>query len=100
MEIYKNNFSFHATRYEEWMNGQCLRKGFIETEIVAESTTTDIRFYISKTGPLEINDSSTFEFTDETNELVLDRIIYYHETDFQRKNSYTGRMAFGWFGYY
>lgn len=86
MEIYKNNFSFHATRYEEWMNGQCLRKGFIETEIVAESTTTDIRFYISKTGPLEINDSSTFEFTDETNELVLDRIIYYHETDSPEPN--------------
>ena len=81
MEIYKNNFSFHATRYEEWMNGQCLRKGVIESEIVAESTTTDIRFYISDIGPLEINDSSVFEFTDETNELVLDRIIYYHEAD-------------------
>lgn len=86
MEIYKNNFSFHATRYEEWMNGQCLRKGFIESEIVAESTTTDIRFYISETGPLEINDSSVFEFTDEINELVLDRIIYYHETNSPESN--------------
>lgn len=86
MEIYKNNFSLHATRYEEWINGQCLRKGFIETEIVAESTTTDIRFYIADTGPLEINESSVFEFTDETNELVLDRIIYYHETDSPESN--------------
>lgn len=84
MDIYKNNFSFHATRYEEWMNGQCLRKGVIESDIVAESTTTDIRFYISETGPLEINDSSVFELTDETNELVLDRIIYYHEADSPR----------------
>ena len=70
MDVFRKNFSFHAIRYEEWMNGQCLGKGFIESEIVAESTTTDIRFYISETGPLEINDSSVFEFTDETNELV------------------------------
>ena len=86
MNFYKNSFLFHATRYEEWMNGQCLRKGVIESEIVAESTTTDIRFYISETGPLEINDSSVFEFTDETNELVLDRIIYYHEEDSPEPN--------------
>ena len=86
MDIYKNSFSFHATRYEEWMNGRCLRKGFVESEIVAESTTTDIHFYISETGPLEINDSSVFEFTDEINELVLDRIIYYHETDSPESN--------------
>ena len=74
------------TRYEEWMNGRCLKKGFIEIEIAAESTTTDIRFYISETGPLEINDSSVFEFTDETNELSLNRIIYYHEADFPEPN--------------
>lgn len=86
MDVFRKNFSFHAIRYEEWMNGQCLGKGFIESEIVAESTTTDIRFYISETGPLEINDSSVFEFTDETNELVLDRIIYYHETDSPEPN--------------
>lgn len=86
MEIYKNNFSFHATRYEEWMNGQCLRKGVIESEIVAESTTTDIRFYISDIGSLEISDSSVFEFTDEANELVMDRIIYYHEADSPETN--------------
>ena len=82
MEIYKNNFLFHATQYEEWMNGHCLRNGFIETEIVAESDTTDIHFYISETGPLEINAYSVFEFTDETNEQVLDRIIYYHESNY------------------
>ena len=87
MDIYKNSFSFHVTRYEEWMNGQCLRKGFIETEIVAESTTTDIRFYISDKGTLDINDSSVFEFTDETNELILDRITYYHEADFPESNA-------------
>ena len=86
MEIYKNNFSFQATRYEEWMNDQCLRNGFFETEIVAESTTTDIRFYISEIGHLEINDSSVFEFTDETNELALNRIIYYHEAEFPEPN--------------
>lgn len=86
MDVFRENFSFHVIRYEEWMNGKCLRKGFIETEIVAESTTTDIRFYIADTGPLEINDSSVFEFTDETNELVLDRIIYYHETDSSEPN--------------
>lgn len=86
MVIYKNSFSFHATRYEEWMYGQCLRNGFIEADIVAESTTKDIRFYISETGSLEINDSSVFEFTDDTNELVLDRIIYYHKADSPESN--------------
>lgn len=86
MEIYKNNFLFHATRYEEWMSGQCLRKGGIETVIVAESTTTDIRFYISETSSLGINDFSIFEFADETNELIMDRIIYYHETNSPEPN--------------
>lgn len=81
MDIYRNSFSFHATRYEEWMNGQCLRNGNVEVEIVAESTVTDIRFYISDTVSLNINDYSVFEFTDERDELVLDRIMYYHRED-------------------
>lgn len=79
MDIYRNNFSFHTTRYEEWMNGQCIGSDALETEIVAEASRTDIRFYISDIGNLEINSSSVFEFSDETTELVLDRIIYYHE---------------------
>ena len=86
MVIYRNNFSFQTTRYEEWMNGQCVKKGCIEAEIVAESTTTEIRFYISKSDSLEVKASSVFEFTDETNELVLDSIIYYHEADFPEPN--------------
>ena len=81
MDFYRNSISFHTTHYEEWMNGQCIRSGCLEVEIVAESTPKDIRFYISNTDSLEINDSSVFEFTDETNELVLDRIIYYHESN-------------------
>ncbi len=68
------------------MNGQCLRKGNTEAEIVAESTATDIRFYISDIGSLNINDFSIFEFADETNELVSGRIIYYHEEDTPRPN--------------
>lgn len=79
MDIYRNNFSFHSTRYEEWMNGQCIGSGALETEIVAETSRTDIRFYISDIGNLEINSSSVFQFSDETTELDLDRIIYYHE---------------------
>lgn len=81
IELLRNSLSFHATRYEEWMNGQCIGNGCLDTDIVAEASRTDIRFYISKTDSLEINSSSVFEFTDETNELVLDRIIYYHESN-------------------
>ena len=81
MDFYRNSISFHTTHYEEWMNGQCIRSGNHDVEIVAESTKKDIRFYISDTDSLEINNSSVFEFTDETNELVLDCIIYYHETN-------------------
>ena len=80
MEIYKNSFSFHTTHYEEWMNGKCVGNGWIDTIIFAAASSTDIRVYISDTGSLKINGSSVFEFTDESNELVLDRIIYYHET--------------------
>lgn len=80
MVFYKNNFSFQTTRYEEWMNGHCIGNGNLSTEIVAEASKNDIRFYISDIGNLEINNYSVFEFSDETTELVLDRIIYSHES--------------------
>jgi hypothetical protein len=80
MDFYRNNFTFHASRYEEWMNGHCIGSGSIATEIVAEASKTDIRFYISDPGNLEINNFSVYDFSDETTELVLDRIIYSHES--------------------
>lgn len=78
IEIYRNNFSFHATRFEEWMNGLCYNKGTFETDIVAESTKRNIHFYISEIGNFKISKTSVFEFGDEITELVLDRIIYNH----------------------
>ncbi len=78
MEIYRNNFSFHATHFEEWMNGRCYNKGVFETDIVAEATKRDIRFYISDVGSFNMNDSAVFEFGDEITELILDRIVYNH----------------------
>lgn len=58
IEIYRNNFSFHATRFEEWMNGLCYNKGTFETDIVAESTKRNIHFYISEIGNFKISKTS------------------------------------------
>ena len=79
MELYRNSFLFHAIRFEEWSNGQCIGNGVIETDIMAEASKSNIRFYISSTGNLKISSSSVFEFSDESEELILDRIIYSHE---------------------
>lgn len=84
MDVYRKSFVFHATRYEEWMDGQCLNGDLLETDIVAEASDYDIQFYISNVGNLEINCSSSFEFEDESTELILDRIIYNHNTDFSK----------------
>lgn len=80
MDIYRSNFSFHSVRFEEWMNGVCTNKGVFETDIIAEASSNDIRFFISDVGNFNIQKSSIFEFGDQSLELVLDRIIYYHET--------------------
>ena len=60
------------------MNGRCYNKGVFETDIVAEATKRDIRFYISDVGSFNMNDSAVFEFGDEITELILDRIVYNH----------------------
>ena len=75
IEIYRNNFSFHATRFEEWMNGLCYNKGTFETDIVAESTKRNIHFYISEIGTLKISKNSGIEFGDQIPALVGDRAI-------------------------
>ena len=80
MDIYRNNFSFHSLRFEEWMNGVCTNKGVFETDIIAEASSSDIRFFITDVGSFNIKNSASFEFGDQSLELVLDRIIYYHET--------------------
>lgn len=82
MDVYRKSFVFRATRYEEWMDGQCINGDLFETDIVAEASSYDIQFYISNVGNLEINNTSTFEYEDESTELVLDRIIYSHDSDF------------------
>ena len=66
MELYRNSFLFHAIRFEEWSNGQCIGNGVIETDIMAEASKSNIRFYISSTGNLKISSSSVFEFSDES----------------------------------
>ena len=86
MEIYKNYFSFQATRFEEWMNSRCLRKGFIDTIIRAESSITYIRFIFSNIDALDVYNISIFEFANETKELFGDRIIYYNKTYFADSN--------------
>lgn len=80
MDVYRKSFSFHSTRYEEWMNGQCINGDLFETDIVAEAYDRDIHFYISNTAELNINSNSSFEFEDESTELILDRIIYNHSS--------------------
>ena len=80
MDIYRNNFSFHSLRFEEWMNGVCTNNGVFETDIIAEASSSDIRFFITDVGSFNIKNSASFEFGDQSLELVLDRIIYYHET--------------------
>lgn len=80
MDIYRSNFVFRSLRFEEWMNGVCTNKGVFETDIIAEASSCDIRFFISDVGNFNLKNTSVFEFGDQSIELVLDRIIYYHET--------------------
>ena len=47
MNIYRSNFVFRSLRFEEWMNGVCTNRGAYETDIIAEATSSDIRFFIS-----------------------------------------------------
>ena len=86
IEIYRNSFSFLSSRYEEKMNGQCVRSGDLETMVVAEADHMQIRFYLSNIGDLDINDFSIFEFTDEMTELSSERISYCHDTNFPDPN--------------
>ena len=62
------------------MNGVCTNRGAYETDIIAEATSSDIRFFISDVGNFNLRNTSVFEFGDQSMELILDRIIYYHET--------------------
>jgi hypothetical protein len=71
---------FRSLRFEEWMNGVCTNRGAYETDIIAEATSSDIRFFISDVGNFNLRNTSVFEFGDQSMELILDRIIYYHET--------------------
>lgn len=80
MNIYRSNFVFRSLRFEEWMNGVCTNRGAYETDIIAEATSSDIRFFISDVGSFNLRNTSVFEFGDQSMELILDRIIYYHET--------------------
>ena len=80
MNIYRSNFVFRSLRFEEWMNGVCTNRGAYETDIIAEATSSDIRFFISDVGNFNLRNTSVFEFGDQSMELILDRIIYYHET--------------------
>ena len=40
-DIYKKAFIFEATRYEEYINGKCIRHGAINCTIVAKPISQD-----------------------------------------------------------
>ena len=58
MNIYRSNFVFRSLRFEEWMNGVCTNRGAYETDIIAEATSSDIRFFISDVGNFNLRNTS------------------------------------------
>lgn len=77
-QIYKRNFRFSATRYEEWQAGQCISQGRINCIITAEVIEQSIHFELSDKHNLRILDSFDFEF--EGSAILQGRIQYVHDT--------------------
>lgn len=78
--FYKTNFIFIANRYEEWQAGQCISRGPIQTEIVAEIFNDKIHFELDNIENIRMLRSFDFDITGENYCILPDRIQYYHGT--------------------
>lgn len=78
MSIYKKNFIFRANHFEEFANGQCLRRADIDCIIVAKvlnSTTLGIALLEQK--PSNINQKFGMPiFGEDCGDILDDRIQY------------------------
>ena len=75
--FFKTNFVFQANRYEEWQNCNCISRGNIDTEIVAEVYGDEIHFELSNIGNIRIVKSFDFEMADVLHD---NRVQYVHGT--------------------
>lgn len=78
--FYKTNFIFIANRYEEWQSGQCISRGPIQTEIIAEVVNDKIHFELDNIGNIRMLKSFDFDISGENYCILPDRIQYYHGT--------------------
>ncbi len=79
--IFRNNFRFIATRYEEWQAQKCISKGISDAEIIAEVIDDDtIRFKIEDADDLNLLKDFTFELSDPNTEILPGRVQYVHST--------------------
>lgn len=79
--IYKKNFTFKANRFEEYVNGQCTRKGLVDAKISAQTFSFNgmdgINMRLSGTCPSRINPSFGFPILGvEMGDVLEDRIQY------------------------
>lgn len=74
--IFKKSFRFVAERYEEWQQGCCLSRGAIQTDIIAEASSNDIRVELNGIENLRIFKTSKYEFGGSC--ILPDRIQYAH----------------------
>lgn len=74
-QIYGNSFVFHATRYEEWRNQRCTRKGNVDATITAQVSGRTVRFSINGCPPIQLDAVFTLPMTD-ADDVLADRVQY------------------------
>lgn len=74
-QIYGNSFVFHATRYEEWRDQRCTRKGNVNATITAQVSGRAVRFSIDGNPPLQLDDEFVLPMTD-ADDVLSDRVQY------------------------
>ena len=76
--IYKKAFIFDATRYEEYINGKCTRRGKINCTIAAKPITSDtLSIILMDDVPSEINSRFGLPiFGIERGDVLADRVQY------------------------
>lgn len=74
-QIYGNSFVFHATRYEEWCNQRCTRKGNVDSTITAQISGCSVCFRIDGNPQLQMDGVFTLPMTD-ADDVLADRVQY------------------------
>lgn len=74
-QIYGNSFVFHATRYEEWCDQRCTRKGNVDATITALVSGRSVHFRIEGNPQLQMDSAFVLPITD-TDGVLTDRVQY------------------------